>query len=39
MTTGYFRRQMEQRMELEASRLGNGEPDHELDSDPGELHL
>jgi len=39
MMTGYFLRQMEQRMELEASLLGNGEPDHGLDSDPGELHL
>ncbi len=39
MMTGYFLRQMEQRMELEASLLGNGGLDHELDSDPGELHL
>ena len=39
MMTGYFLRHMEQRMELEASLLGNGELDHELDSDPGELHL
>jgi hypothetical protein len=39
MMTGYFLRQMEQRMELEASLLGNGELDHELDSDPGELNL
>jgi hypothetical protein len=30
---------MEQRMELEASLLGNGELDHERDSDPGELRL
>ena len=39
MMTGYFLRQMEQRMELEASLLGNGELEHGLDSDPGELHL
>ena len=39
MMTGYFLRQMEQRMELEASLLGNGELDHELDSDPGQLNL
>jgi len=39
MMTGYFLRQMEQRMELEVSLLGNGELDHQLDSDPGELNL
>ncbi|MCP9774685.1 DUF760 domain-containing protein [Cyanobium sp. WAJ14-Wanaka] len=35
MMTGYFLRQMEQRMELESSLLGSCE----LDSDPGELKL
>jgi hypothetical protein len=36
MMTGYFLRQMEQRMELETSLLGGGD---ELDSDPGPLRL
>lgn len=35
MMTGYFLRQMEQRMELESSLLGSDD----LDSDPGELQL
>jgi len=35
MMTGYFLRQMEQRMELEASLFG----DQGIDSDPGELKL
>jgi hypothetical protein len=36
MMTGYFLRQMEQRMELEASLLGSAEGD---DGDPGDLRL
>jgi hypothetical protein len=39
MMTGYFLRQMEQRMELDSSLLGSGELDAELDADPGELRL
>jgi hypothetical protein len=35
MMTGYFLRQMEQRMELESSLFGEGA----LDADPGELSL
>jgi len=35
MMTGYFLRQMEQRMELEASLFG----EDSLDDDPGELEL
>jgi hypothetical protein len=35
MMTGYFLRQMEQRMDLEASLFSNDD----LDSDPGELKL
>jgi hypothetical protein len=39
MMTGYFLRQMEQRMELEASLVCSG-MDRDLDpSDPGELRL
>ncbi|MFM7085800.1 MAG: DUF760 domain-containing protein [Cyanobium sp.] len=38
MMTGYFLRQMEQRMELEATLLGSGLGDVD-DEDPGELHL
>ena len=37
MMTGYFLRQMEQRMELDTSLLGCGDLDTELDADPGEL--
>lgn len=36
MMTGYFLRQMEQRMELETALLGCGSAD---DADPGELRL
>jgi hypothetical protein len=39
MMTGYFLRQMEQRMELDTALLGQGGVDSELDSDPGELQL
>ena len=39
MMTGYFLRQMEQRMELDTALLGLGELDSDLDSDPGELKL
>ena len=38
MMTGYFLRQMEQRMELEASLLGSGDGG-DLDADPGPLRL
>jgi len=38
MMTGYFLRQMEQRMELEATLLGSGCSDADGE-DPGELHL
>jgi hypothetical protein len=38
MMTGYFLRQMEQRMELEASLLGGG-VDDDLGEDPGPLRL
>jgi hypothetical protein len=37
MMTGYFLRQMEQRMELETALIGNGEPNP--DADPGPLAL
>lgn len=37
MMTGYFLRQMEQRMELETSLIGAGGSDE--DDDPGELEL
>jgi hypothetical protein len=39
MMTGYFLRQMEQRMELDTSLLGCGDLDSDLDADPGELRL
>ena len=39
MMTGYFLRQMEQRMELDTALLGQGGVDSDLDSDPGELQL
>ncbi|MFO8237141.1 MAG: DUF760 domain-containing protein [Prochlorococcaceae cyanobacterium] len=38
MMTGYFLRQMEQRMELEASLMGGSGAD-DLDADPGPLRL
>ena len=38
MMTGYFLRQMEQRMELETTLLGSGFADEDGE-DPGELHL
>jgi hypothetical protein len=38
MMTGYFLRQMEQRMELEASLMGDSGGDN-LDADPGPLRL
>ena len=38
MMTGYFLRQMEQRMELESTLLGSGFGETAID-DPGELHL
>jgi hypothetical protein len=38
MMTGYFLRQMEQRMELDTSLLASGGSD-DLDSDPGPLLL
>ena len=38
MMTGYFLRQMEQRMELEASLIASGGSD-EYDADPGPLRL
>jgi hypothetical protein len=37
MMTGYFLRQMEQRMELETSLIGSGDLDDA--DDPGELRL
>ena len=37
MMTGYFLRQMEQRMELDSTLMANGLG--ELDADPGELRL
>jgi putative heme iron utilization protein len=39
MMTGYFLRQMEQRMELEAAMLGSGESCSFPSDDPGELRL
>ncbi|MBM5817267.1 MAG: DUF760 domain-containing protein [Cyanobacteria bacterium K_Offshore_surface_m2_239] len=39
MMTGYFLRQMEQRMELEASFLGGPLSNEASDSDPGPLFL
>ena len=39
MMTGYFLRQMEQRMELEASLIGSGGLDDLRDDDPGDLQL
>jgi putative heme iron utilization protein len=39
MMTGYFLRQMEQRMELEASFLGGGLVNDGSESDPGPLYL
>jgi hypothetical protein len=39
MMTGYFLRQMEQRMELESAMLGSGGFEGGLDADPGELEL
>jgi len=39
MMTGYFLRQMEQRMELEATFLGGGLPSEPSEEDPGTLRL
>jgi len=39
MMTGYFLRQMEQRMELETTLLGSGSFDAQASDDPGELRL
>ena len=39
MMTGYFLRQMEQRMELETALIGSGGLEGSLDDDPGELEL
>jgi hypothetical protein len=39
MMTGYFLRQMEQRMELEATFFGGGLSSSEPEADPGPLHL
>ena len=39
MMTGYFLRQMEQRMELETTLISNGSLDDDCDADPGPLHL
>ena len=39
MMTGYFLRQMEQRMELETSLIGSGGLDESAEDDPGELRL
>lgn len=39
MMTGYFLRQMEQRMELETSLIGSGGLDDSAEDDPGELRL
>jgi hypothetical protein len=39
MMTGYFLRQMEQRMELETTLLGSGSFDDQAIDDPGELRL
>jgi hypothetical protein len=39
MMTGYFLRQMEQRMELETTLISTGGLDDDHDADPGELRL
>jgi hypothetical protein len=39
MMTGYFLRQMEQRMELEGVLLGTASRDLNQNDDPGELRL
>jgi hypothetical protein len=39
MMTGYFLRQMEQRMELEATLISGGLPDDDSEADPGPLRL
>jgi len=39
MMTGYFLRQMEQRMELEGALIGTGQPDAPHSDDPGPLRL
>ena len=39
MMTGYFLRQMEQRMELETALIGSGGCQDEPDDDPGDLML
>jgi hypothetical protein len=39
MMTGYFLRQMEQRMELETSLIGSGGLEESAEDDPGELRL
>jgi hypothetical protein len=39
MMTGYFLRQMEQRMELETTWLGSGSGHDQRDDDPGALRL
>jgi hypothetical protein len=39
MMTGYFLRQMEQRMELEGALIGTGQTDSLQSDDPGQLRL
>ena len=39
MMTGYFLRQMEQRMELETTLIANGSLDDPSSDDPGSLHI
>jgi hypothetical protein len=39
MMTGYFLRQMEQRMELETTLISTGGLDDDHDADPGDLRL
>jgi hypothetical protein len=39
MMTGYFLRQMEQRMELEGALIGTGQADPLQSDDPGPLRL
>jgi hypothetical protein len=39
MMTGYFLRQMEQRMELEGALIGTGQADPLHSDDPGPLRL
>jgi len=39
MMTGYFLRQMEQRMELEGALIGSGDADALQSDDPGPLRL